>query len=397
MKIKSIFNLKLLVSYLSNEKYLGIIKYNKDLQNRLDISKYDYLQLLIEKKYLNLIQEKALFNHLKNIIKNLDYDKYSNVIKQLEDDYYKDKCVFQFDIKSNKKNTFLIKKNIEINPDHFINISELILDYKGEIKIPISVLKNENLKSLCLKRSIISFIIDIIDYIENSTISMDNIKNLELNNIYIKKDEKIKLSFPNLKYLVIESGHKYSFSFYRNNLGFKFAYIFFRKYVVPNGFFKFNFQKDIFDDNTFPKQLEYFKIKSTKIICHFNGRIGYCTKIDQLIEFTKYENGILKYKNIFYDNNNEVKKKLIEYRFSTNNYDNYFSKQENIKLYGSYNYGVWRPIDINEVNQITFGSVKCYDCDEEKVIKTGKNFIILFKPINSDNFNLNRISFEFIN
>ena len=264
MRIKSIFNLKLLFSYLSKEKYLGIIKYNKDLQNRLDISKYDYLKLLIEKKYLNLIQEKAFFNHLKNIIKNLDYDKYSNVIKQLEDDYYKDKCVFQFDIKSNKKNTFLIKKNIEINPDHFINISELILDYKGEIKIPISVLKNKNLKSLCLKRSIISFIIDIVDYKENSTISMDNIKNLELNNIYIKKDEKIKLSFPNLKYLVIESGHKYSFSFYRNNLGFKFAYIFFRKYVVDNGFFKFNFQKDMFDDNTFPKQLEYFKLNQQK-------------------------------------------------------------------------------------------------------------------------------------
>ena len=107
--------------------------------------------------------------------------------------------------------------------------------------------------------------------------------------------------------------------------------------MVDNGFFKFNFQKD-----TFPNQLEYFKIKSKKIVCHSTGRIGYDTKKDQLIEFTKYENGILKYKNIFYDNNNEVKKKVIEYRFSTNNYDNYFSKQENIKLYGSYNYGVWR-------------------------------------------------------
>ena len=51
-------------------------------------------------------------------------------------------------------------------------------------------------------------------------------------------------------------------------------------------------------------------------------------------------------------------------------------------IYGSYNYGVWRPIDINEVNQITFGSVKCYDCDEEKVIKTGKNlYLATFKPM----------------
>jgi len=396
MRIKSLFNLKLIFSYLSKEKCLGIIKYNKELKNKLDISKYDYLKLFIEKKYLNMIQEKALFNHLNKIINNLDYDKYSNVIKQLEDDYYNDKYIFQFDIKNKNKNTFLIKKNMEINPDHFININELIIDYKGEIKIPISVLKNKNLKSLCLKRSIISFIIDIVNYKENITISMDNIKNLELNNIYIKKDEKIQLSFPNLKYLAIESGHKYSFSFYKNNFGFKFAYIFFRKYVDENGFFKFNFQKDIFDDNTFPKQLEYFKIKSTKIICHSTGRIGYFSKTDQLIEFTKYENGLLKYKNIFYDNDNEIKKKLIEFRFSTNNYDQYFSKQENINLYGSYNYGRWRPIDINEVNKVTFGSVKCYDCDEKKVIKTGKNFIILFKSINSDNFNLNRISFDFI-
>ena len=59
--IKSKFISKLIFSYISKEKYLGLIKYNNKLQNRFDITKYDYLKLLIEKKYLNLLKEKVLF------------------------------------------------------------------------------------------------------------------------------------------------------------------------------------------------------------------------------------------------------------------------------------------------------------------------------------------------
>ena len=59
--IKSKFISKLIFSYISKEKYLGLIKYNKELQKRFDITKYDYLKLLIEKKYLNLLKEKVLF------------------------------------------------------------------------------------------------------------------------------------------------------------------------------------------------------------------------------------------------------------------------------------------------------------------------------------------------
>ena len=87
----------------------------------------------------------------------------------------------------------------------------------------------KNIKSICLRRVIIAFKVDILDYKENDIILLNNIENLKLEEIYIKKDEKVKLSFPNLKYLDIESSEKFSFSFYIKNLGFSFAYIFFKK------------------------------------------------------------------------------------------------------------------------------------------------------------------------
>ena len=63
--IKSTFISKLIFSYITKEKYLGLIKYNKELQKRFDITKYDYLKLLIEKKYLNILKEKVLFKFIK--------------------------------------------------------------------------------------------------------------------------------------------------------------------------------------------------------------------------------------------------------------------------------------------------------------------------------------------
>ena len=60
-KIKSKYISKLLFSYITKEKYFGLFKYNKEFQKRFNITKYDYLKLLIEKRYLNILKENALF------------------------------------------------------------------------------------------------------------------------------------------------------------------------------------------------------------------------------------------------------------------------------------------------------------------------------------------------
>ena len=397
-KIKSKYISKLLFSYITKEKYFGLFKYNKEFQKRFNITKYDYLKLLIEKRYLNILKEKALFKLINKIIKNIDYEEFNNIIDQLSKEYSEEKYIFQFN--KNNENSLLIKENIAIDPTNFLHIKELIIDFNGEIKIPISVLKN--LKSICLKGVILNFNVDILDYKENDVIQLNNIENLELEEIYIKQEQKVKLSFPNLKYLVIESSNKYSFSFYIKNLGFNFAYIFFRKFFESFTYdknYKDYFQRDIFNDKTFPKNLEYFRINVEREIDLFNRDKFDIESEEKTIIFKKYKNNIKNYFYRIYLNHNATKESFSELRYSKGQYNDYFSKKEAIGLFGSYNNltNHHRNYDINKATDIKFGSNEFYFNNNDKLItKTGKNFIMLFKSINSDNFILNSIDIEFI-
>ena len=396
--IKSTFISKLIFSYITKEKYLGLIKYNKELQKRFDITKYDYLKLLIEKKYLNILKEKVLFKFIKEKIKNIDYKEFNNIIDQLSNEYSEEKCNFQF--YKNNKDLLSIKNKIEIDPTIFGHIKELIINFKGEIKIPISVMKN--IKSLCLRKVIINFKVDILDYKENDIILLNNIENLKLEEIYIKKDEKVKLSFPNLKYLDIESSEKFSFSFYIKNLGFNFAYIFFNKFFESFSSgknYKDNLQRDIFNDKTFPKNLEYFRMNVEREI-ELLDKGKFCKESEEKkIIFTKNKNNISKYFYHIYLDHNTNKESFTESRYSKNQYNDYFCKKESIGFYGSYNNitNLHKQYDINEATDIKFGSIEfCYGDYGELITKTGKNFIKLFKSINSNNFILNSIDIEFI-
>ena len=260
----------------------------------------------------------------------------------------------------------------------------------------------KNIKSICLRRVIITFKVDILDYKENDIILLNNIENLKLEEIYIKKDEKVKLSFPNLKYLDIESSEKFSFSFYIKNLGFNFAYIFFKKFfesISSGKIYKDNLQRDIFNDKTFPKNLEYFRMNVEREI-ELLDKGKFCKESeDKIIIFTKNKNNISKYfYHIYLDHNTNIES-FTESRYSKNQYNDYFYKKESIGFYGSYNNitNLHNQYDINEATDIKFGSIEfCYGDDGELITKTGKNFIKLFKSINSNNFILNSIDIEFI-
>ena len=93
-KIKNKYILKNLFEYVSYEKLINVIKFNKDIQNRLDITKDTY------KKYSKI--------ELEIILKEEEYGTFINI-----HDYYKHYFHIYFNANKEEIKVYSIKKKIK--------------------------------------------------------------------------------------------------------------------------------------------------------------------------------------------------------------------------------------------------------------------------------------------
>ena len=181
-----------ILSYTNNKTRLNLIKYNKKLKAKLNISLYTY-----QKEYFYLIITEAIFN--KDILSEIfDKETLDKLISDFENDkkgIYKDKKIFSkiadletYEVIQKAKKS----KNIKLP-----NLIELNLYSLGNIELPCIILTNLE------KLSLIE--IDNLKFITNdSNITLNKLKYLKLNNAIISEEnENIKINVDNLIYLDI--------------------------------------------------------------------------------------------------------------------------------------------------------------------------------------------------
>ena len=189
-----------ILSHLKCSKELNIMRYNKKLQSKLDISLYSY-----QKKYFESIMTPALLNNTEILLQNNIFDKKTldklkfDLINETTETLQEKDC-FHFDQKTNSKNLKDIKiLNISLKNQNLLkksapNLIELNISDIKNLEIPCSLLLN--LETFSLKN------ISKLKFInKEENISLNKLKHLYLNNISFNKKNKIKISLNNLKYL----------------------------------------------------------------------------------------------------------------------------------------------------------------------------------------------------
>ena len=256
MRILSNYCLKSIFDFIERNRVLNIIKYNKKLQKKLDVSKYDYIRKIIEKKYLYIYSKPTLYQYLyeNNIIKTLNIEKIHDLINKITEDY---KTKYDFQLKETKDDkTLLLNKQIDFTSKVLDNVFHLSISKLEKIKIPISAFKN--LESIFLQQIKDATLIN--DILENGDkpLILNKMKNLKLFDVYIRTEKNFRLEFPNLIFLDLTNKRK-KYCFLKNIFGFNFAYNFLKinfhnfdscSYEKSH---KNSFQKVIFEDETFPK------------------------------------------------------------------------------------------------------------------------------------------------
>jgi len=163
-------------THLKFTKELNIIRYNKKLQSKIDLSLYTY-----QKKYLESIISPALLNNLEILLKNNIYDK-----KTLN------KLIFDWE----NETTEIIREKDCFHFKSFPNLIELNLSNSKNLELPCSLLLY--LETLSIKN------ISKLKFLnKEKNISLNNLSHLYLDNISFDKENEIKISLNNLKYLDI--------------------------------------------------------------------------------------------------------------------------------------------------------------------------------------------------
>ena len=194
-----------LFSYLKNKRKFKIIKYNKYLNKKLNISNDDYKELLFENKlqtydyfyiktYWNQFQ-----NDFKGIINKDSYNIFLNILSKIKN----------FNLKLNdedfnslidnlyfKKNAHIIiedlnESDIKFGLDY---MKEHLNDFKNNINmynflILINKIKDINLNKICLNKNIEQIFIEYL----NKYGLFDNLKEIEISisNLHLFIDLKI--------------------------------------------------------------------------------------------------------------------------------------------------------------------------------------------------------------
>lgn len=371
MKLKYINNylLKWIFSYLNNIKRLNIIKYNKKLQAKLDITKYTY-----QKQFFESIITPTLLNDTNILLKNNIIDQ--KILEKLELDWknetneiINEKQIFHTNevISKNAQNNINILnislKEQDLLKNNIPNLIELNISEIKQLEIPCSILLN--LETLSLRN------IYKIKFLNNElNISLNKLKSLYIDNIsFDENNNAIKININNLKYLDLrlieqdgfdkESGFinfENTAGFYKDNtienlikiFNFEFLSIFpidTKKYISevedyeidddPFTFEKFRELKNIFikpEELFINKSILKYEFFNLKILYEFFRKSGIYQDAEQFIYqyiFSKTKGGkyLFKMKQTNYKNVNGelVQSTNEEMRYSDNfNYNKYY-------------------------------------------------------------------------
>ena len=192
--------LKTIFNHLIFENELNILRYNRKLQSKLDISLYTY-----QKKYFEKIITPTLLKNTEILLQKNIYDK--KTLNKLKSEWDNDtteeiqeKDCFHFSQKMSTKNLKDIKilnvtlKNKNLLEKNTPNLIELNISNVKNLELPCSILLN--LESLSLKD------ISKLKFLnKGDNISLNKLRHLYLNNISFNEENKIKISLNNLKYL----------------------------------------------------------------------------------------------------------------------------------------------------------------------------------------------------
>ena len=280
-----IFNI--IISHISVIRKMNLIKYNKKLQNNLNISLLSYQKLFIKNKIpINFKKEKDKKKLISFLIKEFSLKNKKDIYENMINEIIKEKESFKFE--KEKLNLMFGKPSQkldwnEVNPkitdlklykgdynsitninnddeyfklpsNIFPNLKSLEIAINPKFLVPVSMLTNlNNLTIRMLSDEELLFYNDIID----TEIELNNLEKLEIimgynysdNNEYeeeeeeedddndddgrkkekkilriLKKENKIKFKCPNLKILIIQIKSDSDFSFLYDYFDFKFLY-----------------------------------------------------------------------------------------------------------------------------------------------------------------------------
>ena len=344
-----IFNI--IISHISVIRKMNLIKYNKKLQNNLNISLLSYQKLFIKNKIpINFKKEKDKKKLISFLIKEFSLknkkDIYENMINEIIKEkesfkFEKEKLNLMFGKPSQKLDWNEVNPNVtdlklykgdynsitNINNDDeyfklpsniFPNLKSLEIAINQKFLIPVSMLTNlNNLTIRMLSDEELLFYNDIID----TEIELNNLEKLEIimgynysdNNEYeeeeeeeddddydgkkkekkilriLKKENKIKFKCPNLKILIIQIKSDSDFSFLYDYFDFKFLYnIMNEVYTIDNDAGEvYKYTKEKIINYNFNEKMEYFKFM---IILKKNNK-----ELIPTFKMKKFKNGLKKY------------------------------------------------------------------------------------------------------
>ena len=184
--------LKSILSFINKKYRLNLIKYNKKLMSKLDISLYS-----IQKEYFYSIITETLLNNEDILNKIFGEETLNKLISDFENDkngIYEDKNLFE---KITDLQTYKTLQKAEKFNKKLTNLIELNLCSIDNIELPYTILSN--LEKLSLEN------ISNLKFLTNeSNITLNKLKYFQINNIIISEENvDIKIKMDNLIYLDI--------------------------------------------------------------------------------------------------------------------------------------------------------------------------------------------------
>lgn len=179
-------------SHIEKKRRINLVIHNKDLMNKLEITKY-----LIQKIYFYKTFSPFFTDGKINSLNSKIFDE--STFKKLKTDYYQDSTeIYQEkNFFSNKTDEEIIEKIRKIPKLILPQLEVLNLDNLTNFTMPCNILFN--LSSLSLENMINIKIL----FNDESEIFLKNLKYLYLNNVCFDRKQKIKIIIPNLIYLDI--------------------------------------------------------------------------------------------------------------------------------------------------------------------------------------------------
>ena len=324
-------------SFIDFKIELNLIKYNKALMKKLDITKYTY-----QRRFFTSIINPSILKNPSVLLNNNLFDK--KTLDKLMSDWEKEKTgIFKgnnFFTETTDSETLENLTKAELSNLVELNITD------DSIDIPCEILSN--LEILSLQHSHVKLLSN------NSNISLDKLKKLYINNITIE-DTDLKIKVNNLKYLDLrfnlendddEFGFINLFEKLIEIFDFNFLSVFKMKEkslvyddLYLNGDY---YAKKLFEEN-FLKKLDYLRLEIEVTFNRYCGGGGALYRVKNVYKFSKTKGNKYIFKTIYKNKYNGDNGDWWNYYFAEKelrlcndiNYNNYYYSNKDLEVYGN--------------------------------------------------------------